>query len=111
MNTSKNPQRNRIFAYHATLKEFVPLIARDGLIAHFDENLGEDVIFVEPDESEAAIYLQDNGAMLRVSVDGIGDTEDGECVLWDTPRIAPSDIDIRDKQEWVHLSDFSVTSE
>jgi hypothetical protein len=105
----EKPPTGKVFAYHATLREFVASIAQNGLLAHYDENLGEDVIFVEPDEAESAIYLQDNGVMLRLTVNGIGSTPEGECVLWDTPKIDPQNIYIRNQQYWVHLPDVATS--
>lgn len=95
-----------IYAYHATLKEFLPSIARDGLKASFHDGLGESVIFVEPDFENAAVYLErGRGAMLRFPTNGIGDTPDGENVIYDTPVIAPATIEILVGSEWKKLLD------
>ena len=82
-----------MYAYHATLKEFLPSIAQKGLFAQFSDVYNEDVIFVERNYDQKAIYRGgEKGVMLRLTIDGIGDTELGEYVIWDTLSIHSSKI-------------------
>ena len=82
------------YAYHVTLREFLPSIREDGLVPQWHEGADRDVIFVERTESEAAIYHEPGSVMLRVQVNGYGCTEGGEDVLtWVVP---PGEIFIRD---------------
>lgn len=93
------------YAYHATIREFLPAIAKGGLRPSFNSDLGEEVIFVEPVYEESEVYLEPGrGVMLRFLVDGFGDTPDGEFVLYDV--IPPSDIEVEvSKGEWQPISE------
>jgi len=98
-----------MYAYHATIFEFLPSIKEYGLKANFSSHLEEDVIFVEPDYEEAAIYLEKNqGVMLRFLVEGIGHTKDGECVLWNTPEVSAKSITFEYNKNWLPLSQFDA---
>lgn len=54
------------YAYHATVAELLPSIAKEGLLPYEHEMLDEPGIFVEDDEGEAENYLErGSGALLR----------------------------------------------
>lgn len=79
-------------AYHVTANALLPSIAREGLKPHPHEHLGGDEhgnesgIFVEPEESEAAIYHEPpHTTMLRFKTPSSyrwATTDDGEYVHW-----------------------------
>jgi len=95
------------FAYHATLKEFLGNIVREGLLPHEHPSSPEEpVLFVEREEREAMIYLEPDAVMLRFSVGGFGSTEDGEDILHD--RILPEAISVREGGKWVPLLQYSL---
>jgi len=96
-----------VYAYHATIAEFLPSIAAHGLRASYNAWLGEDVIFVEPDREGSAIYLEPGrGVMLRMNVPGIGSTPDGECVLYDTPLVPAAQIEVERDGSWISILDL-----
>lgn len=90
---------SRQYAYHATLRQFLPSIALNGL--HPGEG---DQIFVEPDEEEAWIYLEPSGVMLRFPVDGFGCTKDGECVVHEPVPAAV--IEVQRGTRWHNLQQW-----
>lgn len=90
------------YAYHVTLGQFLPSIAKNGLVPREHASTGEPVIFVEPDEAEAAIYADPpKTVMLRFPVDGFGTTDDGENIWHDT--VPPQEIEVRQGDQWVQL--------
>lgn len=90
------------WAYHVTLASFLPSIRAQGLLPRYSEPAGEDVIFVEPDEAEAAIYAEPGTVMLRFPVDGFGSTDDGETVIHGS--VAPELIQMKRGEGWVTIS-------
>ena len=93
------------FAYHVTLREFLPSIAEKGLLPNLREGAGE-VIFVEPDQEDAEIYAAENTVTLRFPVDGFGCTEDGECVI--EGIVAQSSIEVSDDGKWKAIAELVV---
>ena len=93
------------WAYHATLRQFLPDIRRNGLTPKFSRAAGEKVIFCEPDQAEAEIYLETGGVLLRWQADEIaGCTPDGESVWFDP--VPPEELQILDKNgTWHRLMD------
>lgn len=99
------------FAFHVTLKEFLPQIAQHGLLPTEHRSLDEPGIFVEDQEDEVEVYM-DSGrtAMLRFPVDGFSTTDDGEYVLYGV-RVDPSTIEVRRKGGvWKKLTEVVVVS-
>jgi len=91
-----------MWAYHVTLKEFLPSIARRGLLPSEHRSVEEPAIFVEGDSEEAGLYMESGKtSMLRFDVAGWDTTEDGEYVIYD--RIPPEDIWIRKAGRWKPL--------
>jgi hypothetical protein len=83
------------WAYHVTMKSFLPSILKDGLrpTAH-EHTHGEPVIFVEDDEEQASIYHEPpKTVMLRFKVPWFGTTDDGEYVHHDVVR--PEDLQVK----------------
>jgi hypothetical protein len=90
------------YAYHVTLAQFIPAIAKEGLRPHFSSSAGEDVIFVEEDEKEAAIYMEPpRTVMLRFEVPGFGSTEDGEAVVYNV--VPPQEIEVKQAGVWKRI--------
>lgn len=93
------------YAYHVTLAEFLPSIKEKGLVPNEHPSLDEPGIFFEPDEEEAAIYLDPpRTVMLRwVLVGGAQSyTEDGEYIHFDV--VAPENLEMRTKEGWKTIS-------
>ncbi len=93
---------NHSYVYHVTPKVNLASISQGGLQPRDDymdsAESGADgpLIFVEPDEKEAAIYHEPGRtAMLRLKVGGYGTTPDGESVLEDV--VHPDNIEVKHK--------------
>jgi len=94
----KSSLRKMEWAYHVTLREFLPSIAKKGLQPDSHESAnGEEVIFVERSQEEAEVYAAPDTVTLRFLVDGFGCTEDGEDVLYDV-TIPAVEIEVYDKK-------------
>ena len=92
------------YAYHVTLREFLPSIERDGLLPQEHESLEEPGIFFEPDEEGAAVYHEPpNTVMLRWPLSGTprSSTPDGEYAWYET--VPPHLIEKKVKGGWVTL--------
>lgn len=94
------------YGYHVTLKQFLPEIAKSGLLPQMHSHYSNGpVIFYEPDEEEAMIYHDPpNTVLLRFPTNHYdGDmTYDGEYVLLE--NVKPSDIEYKDEGGWEKLT-------
>ena len=97
---------NGAHAYHVTHVAHLPEISKHGLQPQEHESAhGERVTFVEPDESEVAVYhTPPHTAMLRFPIPEHyrwATTDDGEYVHYDP--VHPHHIEIKHKNQWVPL--------
>ena len=120
-----------MWAYHLTIEENLPSIARMGLKPHTHAHVEDNtpVIFVERDEEGLEPYVGPGTANLRFKTPGFGGTPDGEDVLFGGPGrndfpdapfvggenedgvIPPQRIQIKKKDRWYWLTDGSRAEE
>jgi hypothetical protein len=92
------------FYYHATLEEFLPSIAKQGLLPHDHEWFDEPVIFMGDDLNEVSPYrTEKSSAVLRLFLpfDLVEDGETSELVHYET--VPPTQIDLLVRGRWVPL--------
>jgi hypothetical protein len=90
-----------VYVYHVTPAIFLLAIKREGLRPRWHEHAQEEVIFVEPEREQAEIYAEPGTVTLRIDLgsDGaVGNTEDGEDVLYET--VPPERLSVFHRNAW-----------